>query len=97
MSNIQNRMTDAQLSVLAKASSEVALAKFKEYIDLSREAARAIVQLPHTNERGVSVVHGCNKDMDFIAGQYRIIAEQYRWFLSAHSDLAEANLYEEKA
>lgn len=87
-------MTDAQLAVLAKASPEIAMAKFKEYIDLAREAEAAIVRLPHTNERGDSVVHGCNKGMSFIAGRYLLIAEEYRTLLPTRDDLAEARRYE---
>ncbi len=96
MRKYEDRMTDAQLMILAKVTPEAAMIKFKEYIDLANEAQAAIVRLPHTSERGVGVVHGCNMDMDFIAGRYRLIAEQYKWLLYTGADLAEAREYEVK-
>ena len=96
MRKYKERMTDAQLAILAQVTPEAALAKFKEYIDLANEAEAAIVRLPHTSERGFGVVHSCNMDMDFIAGRYRLIAEQYKWLLYTDADLAEAREYEVK-
>ena len=87
-------MTDAQLAVLAKASPEIAMAKFKEYIDLAREAEAAIVRLPHTNERGDSVVHGCNQEHAIFLSYEAVTASDKTHTLPTHDALDEARRYE---
>lgn len=60
--------TDAQLLVIEASkdhSSVLALAAYS--LQLGNTALEALVRLPHTNERGEKVVHGCNNAMRDLA------------------------------
>lgn len=65
MPNIEN-YTDAQLNALQDAKENAERAMRTLVID-ANIALESIVKLPHTNEVGQPVVHGCNKRMSYIA------------------------------
>ena len=76
MTDFPNKFNNEQARVFSKSQTGLE-DKFRRAMDDAVEAHRAIVSLPHTNERGDAVVHGGNMFMHFIRDNYFIEAKAY--------------------
>jgi hypothetical protein len=76
--NFNDHMTDQQ-AMLVTLTRSIASNQVAQAYHMARECFDAIVPLPHTNEQGESVVHGCNNAMQ---------ATAERWLESARPFLA---------
>jgi hypothetical protein len=70
--------TDEQARFIA-LTKNLARQKVEQAYEMARECYDAIVPLPHTNEKGNAVLHGCNQNMHSTA---------IRWLESASPFLA---------
>ena len=76
MTDFNSKFTNEQARVYSK-SQEGLESNFRRAMDDAVEAHRATVPLPHTNEQGDAVVHGCNMFMHFIRDNYFIEAKAF--------------------
>ena len=67
--NYENRMTAEQKGLVLFTKAD-ALHHVTKCANMARQCFAAIVSLPHTNENGEAVVHGCNNIMQAAAERW---------------------------